>query len=133
MMVGVCMLLTLLSLAPIMLVSNLSITLVALCLSAGFFFNEMTIGPMWSVPMDIAPKHSGTAAGIMNSGSALAAIVSPVVGGWIIDRTGNWNLPFTVSMILMAAGIILSFAMRPDRTLEVEDEKNETAHARKFV
>ncbi len=36
-------------------------------------------------------------------------------------------------MILMAAGIILSFAMRPDRTLEVEDENNETAHARKFV
>jgi MFS family permease len=111
----------------------MSITLAAVCLSAGFFFNEMTIGPMWSVPMDIAPKHAGTAAGIMNSGSALAAIVSPVVGGWLIDRTGNWNLPFTVSMILMAAGIILSFTMRPDRTLEVDEQKAEGAHASKFV
>jgi MFS family permease len=132
-MVGVCMLLTLLSLAPIMLISNISITLAAVCLSAGFFFNEMTIGPMWSVPMDIAPKHSGTAAGIMNSGSALAAIISPVVGGWLIDRTGNWNLPFTVSMILMAVGIILSFMMRPDRALEVEEEKSDAADTRKFV
>jgi hypothetical protein len=42
-----------------------------------FFFNEMTIGPMWAVPMDIAPKHAGTASGIMNTGSALAAIISP--------------------------------------------------------
>jgi MFS family permease len=117
-MVGLCMLATALSLAPIMLMSNLSITSAAICLSLGFFFNEMTIGPMWSVPMDIAPKHAGTASGIMNTGSALAAIISPVVGGWLIDRTGNWNLPFIVSMVLMAAGIVLSFTMRPDRTLE---------------
>jgi MFS family permease len=132
-MVSVCMLLTLLSLAPIMLVSNISITLAALCLSAGFFFNEMTIGPMWSVPMDIAPKHAGTASGIMNSGSALAAIISPVVGGLLIDRTGNWNLPFTVSMVLMAIGILLSFTMRPDRVLGVEPSDAEAGGARKFV
>jgi MFS family permease len=69
----------------------------------------------------------------MNSGSALAAIISPVVGGWLIDRTGNWNLPFTVSMILMAAGIILSFTMRPDRALEVDEEKPGTTPARKYV
>jgi MFS family permease len=103
-----------------MLVSNISITLAALCLSAGFFFNEMTIGPMWAVPMDIAPKHSGIASGVMNTGSALAAIISPVVGGWLIDRTGNWNLPFIVSMALMALGIALSFTMQPNRTLDAE-------------
>jgi MFS family permease len=132
-MVGICMLLTLLSLAPIMFVSDISITMAALCLSGGFFFNEMTIGPMWAVPMDIAPKHAGTASGIMNSGSALAAIISPVVGGFLIDRTGNWNLPFTVSMVLMAAGIVLSFTMRPDRALEVEGEDAAARDARKFV
>jgi MFS family permease len=134
-MVGVCMLLTLLSLAPIMLVSNMSITLAAACLSGGFFFNEMTIGPMWAVPMDIAPKHAGTASGIMNSGSALAAIISPVVGGWLIDRSGNWNLPFIVSMVLMAAGIVLSFTMRPDRALDVSPAEAGAGSepARKFV
>lgn len=128
-MVGVCMLLTLLSLAPILLAQNVTVTLAALCLSAGFFFNEMTIGPMWSVPMDIAPRHAGTASGIMNTGSAAAAIVSPVVGGWLIDRTGNWNLPFTVSMAIMAVGIVLSFMMRPDRALENDTGAVEGAHA----
>ena len=126
-MVGACMLLTLLSLAPIMLMSDISIPMAALCLSFGFFFNEMTIGPMWAVPMDIAPKHAGTASGIMNSGSALAAIISPVVGGWLIDRTGNWNLPFVVSMALMAAGIVLSFTMRPDRALDAAPAKTDAA------
>ncbi|QBR02813.1 MFS transporter [Paraburkholderia pallida] len=128
-MVGVCMLLTLLSLAPILLAQNVTVTLAALCLSAGFFFNEMTIGPMWAVPMDIAPRHAGTASGIMNTGSAAAAIVSPVVGGWLIDRTGNWNLPFTVSMAIMALGIVLSFTMRPDRALDSAEGPVDGAHA----
>ena len=30
---------------------------------AGFFFAEMTIGPMWALPMDIAPDCAGTASG----------------------------------------------------------------------
>jgi sugar phosphate permease len=75
---------------------------------------EMTIGPMWATPMDIAPGHSGTASGIMNSGSALAAIISPVVAGYVIDRTGNWQLPFVGSMILMGVGVLLAHRMRPD-------------------
>ncbi len=67
-----------------MFTHNLYVSLA--CLSAGFFFAEMTIGPMWAIPMDIAPEYSGTASGMMNTGSALAAIISPVVGGLLIDQ-----------------------------------------------
>jgi MFS family permease len=81
------MFLSMLSLIPLMFTRSLNISL--LFLSAGFFFSEMTIGPMWATPMDIAPYHSGTASGIMNSGSAVAAVISPVVSGYLIDRTGN--------------------------------------------
>jgi MFS family permease len=68
--------------------------------------------------MDIAPDYSGTASGMMNSGSALAAIISPVVGGYLIDETGNWQLPFLGSMLLMVAGMLLAFRMRPDSRFE---------------
>jgi ACS family glucarate transporter-like MFS transporter len=84
------------------------------CLSAGFFFAEMTIGPMWAIPMDIAPEFSGTASGMMNTGSALAAIISPVLSGMLIDKFGNWELPFVGSMLLMAAGVVLAFRMHPE-------------------
>jgi MFS family permease len=87
----------------------------ALCLSGGFFFLELVIGPIWSVPMDIAPQYSGTASGLMNSGSALAAIVSPPVFGYIVDTTGDWHLPFLGSIVLLVIGAALSFTMRPDR------------------
>jgi MFS family permease len=115
-MVAVCMLLTIVTLIPLMFTHSLMVSLA--CLSAGFFFAEMTIGPMWAIPMDIAPEYSGTASGIMNSGSALAAIISPVVGGFLIDTYGNWELPFLGSIVLMALGIGLTFLMQPDHRFE---------------
>lgn len=108
-----CNLATLGSLLPLLFVHDPTVAVA--CLSAGFFFAEMTIGPMWAIPMDIAPKYSGTASGIMNSGSALAAIISPVVGGWIIDVSGNWDWPFIGSMVLMLVGAVLAFMMKPER------------------
>lgn len=112
-MVVVCNLGALASLLPILFVHDS--TIAAICLSLGFFFAEMTIGPMWAIPMDIAPKYSGTASGFMNMGSALAAILSPVAGGWIIDVTGNWDWPFIGSMGLMVVGAVLAFAMKPEQ------------------
>jgi len=115
-MVAICMALTLLSLIPLMFTHDLYVSLA--CLASGFFFAEMTIGPMWAIPMDIAPAFSGTASGMMNSGSALAAIISPVAGGWLIDRFGSWELPFLGSIVLMALGVALTFRMRPDLKFE---------------
>ena len=111
-MVAICMGLTLLALIPMMFTHQLYVSLA--CLSAGFFFAEMTIGPMWAIPMDIAPAFSGTASGMMNTGSALAAIISPVIGGLLIDKTGNWEVPFLGSMILMGIGVVLAFRMQPE-------------------
>ena len=124
-MVSTCMFLALCSLIPLFF-SHLLIVSVA-CLSAGFFFAEMTIGPMWAIPMDIAPEHAGTASGMMNTGSALAAILSPVVGGFLIDRFGNWDLPFFGSMVLMGLGVILALRMQPEHRFEDVSRPAESA------
>jgi MFS family permease len=107
------------SLVPMFYVHDM--TVVALCLSSGFFFAEITIGPMWSIPMDIAPQYSGTASGIMNMGSAFAAIVSPLVAGYVIDVTGNWYLPFLMSMGLLLVGGFSAFLMRPELRFAEEE------------
>jgi MFS family permease len=90
----------------------------ALCLSMAFFFAEFTIGPMWAIPMDIAPQFSGSASGLMNVGSPLAAIISPLVFGYLIDRTGNWNLPFLISILVLLVGSVAAFWMRPEKEFE---------------
>ena len=90
--------------------------MVAIFLSLAFF-SEFTIGPMWAIPMDIAPRFSGSASGLMNTGSALAAIVSPLVFGYVIDKTGDWTLPFLGSIGLLLIGAMLAFWMKPDEEL----------------
>ena len=101
---------------PIFMTHDL--TIVVMSLAAAFFFAEIAIGPMWAIPMDIAPQYSGTASGFMNTGSALAAVLSPLAFGFIIDATGNWNLPFAGSMGLLLAGAALTFTMHPERPFE---------------
>jgi MFS family permease len=107
---------SLLFMLPILFVHDISVA--AVCLSVAFFFSEFTIGPMWAIPMDIAPRYSGSASGLMNTGSALAAILSPVVFGIVIDRTGNWQLPFAGSLGLLLLGALLAPTMHPERKFE---------------
>ena len=106
---------SLVSMVPILFLHNLNWA--AICLSAAFFFSEFTIGPMWAIPMDIAPRFSGSASGLMNTGSALAAIVSPLIFGYIIDKTGNWTLPFIGNIGFLLLGSILAFWMKPQEVL----------------
>ena len=101
---------------PILFSHNL--TGAAICLSLAFFFSEFTIGPMWAIPMDIAPRFAGSASGLMNTGSALAAIISPLVFGYVIDKTGNWELPFLGNIVLLLLGAVLAFRMKPEQALD---------------
>jgi MFS family permease len=89
----------------------------AICLSLAFFCSEFTIGPMWAIPMDIAPEYSGSASGLMNIGSPLAAVISPLIFGYVIDKTGNWALPFVGSIGLLLLGSILAYWMKPEKRL----------------
>jgi MFS family permease len=102
----------------------------AICLSVAFFCSEFTIGPMWAIPMDIAPKYSGSASGLMNIGSPLAAVVSPLIFGYAIDKTGNWALPFVGSMGLLLLGSILAFWMKPGERLAQTPAEPQSATAR---
>ncbi|MCH8858538.1 MAG: MFS transporter, partial [Proteobacteria bacterium] len=70
------------------------------------------------VRCDIVPEYAGTAAGLMNTGSAFAAITSPLAAGYIIDVTGNWELPFFVLMGLLITGALTAFAMHPEIPFE---------------
>lgn len=103
-------------LVPVFLTHNLLAVIAAL--GGAFFCAEFVIGPMWSIPMDIAGKFSGTAAGMMNTGSALAAILSPIAFGFIIDATGNWQLPFAGSLGFLVLGALLAPTMHPERPFE---------------
>jgi MFS family permease len=103
-------------LMPVMLVHDVDVA--AMSLAAAFFCVELVVAPIWAVPMDIAPKYSGSASGMMNFGFGLAGIISPFVFGYLIDLTGSWTLPFAGSICLLLLGAGLAFRMHPDRPFE---------------
>jgi len=100
-------------LLPVVLVHQLNIA--AICLSLAFFFLELIVGPIWSIPMDIAPHYAGSASGMMNFGFGVAGIISPFSFGYLVDQSGGWVLPFVASLVLLPLGALLTLRLRPDK------------------
>jgi len=103
-------------LLPVMLIHDLGVA--AISLSLAFFSVELVVAPIWSVPMDIAPRYSGSASGMMNFGFGVAGLISPFAFGYLVDATGSWTLPFAGSVGLLLLGAGLAFRMRPDRPFQ---------------
>ena len=91
----------------------------AVCLlAAAFFFLELTNAVLWTLPLDIAGPFAGTAGGMMNTGFGVAGMISPVVFGVLIERTGRYELPLFISAALLLVGALCS--LRIDPTLHVQ-------------
>jgi MFS family permease len=98
---------------PVVLTADL--VTATICLALAFFFAELIVAPIWSVPMDIAPGYAGTASGMMNFGFGVASIISPIFFGYTIERTRNWTLAFTVTIAVLLLGALLASRLRPDK------------------
>jgi ACS family D-galactonate transporter-like MFS transporter len=86
-------------------------------LAAAFFFLELTNAAIWALPIDIAGPYAGTAGGMMNTGFGIAGMISPVVFGMIIQRTGRYDIPFLISGALLLAGAGAALLIDPMRTI----------------
>jgi sugar phosphate permease len=84
-------------------------------LAGAFFMIELTNAVLWSLPIDIAGRHGGTAAGMMNTGFGVAGMVAPVVFGALLDRTHDYKLPFFSSAALLAVGAVVACFIDPGK------------------
>ena len=88
-----------------------------LCLTASLFFLELVISPAWAVPMDVGGEYSGTVSGVMNMGGSLAASLSPIIFGALVQR-GLWVTPFFISAgVLLTGGLIWAFLINPEKSV----------------
>jgi sugar phosphate permease len=86
-----------------------------LCLTASLFFLELVISPAWAVPMDVGGEYSGTVCGVMNMAGSLAASLSPIIFGALVQR-GFWVLPFFISAgVLLTGALIWAFLIDAEK------------------
>jgi len=116
MLIAASWVLAVVSLVPAILVHDLVFGMTGFI--AALFFLGFAISPIWTATMDIAPAYAGSASALMNAAGAVAGILSPVVFGWILDRTGSWTMPFTISLGLLLLGAVMTCWFRPDRPIE---------------
>ena len=107
---------------PTIFIHDLSVA--AVCLSMSFFFLELTNPILWSMPMDIAPAHAGTASGLMNTGFGLAGILSPFIFGLLVDQSGSWVVPFILSSALLFIGAAASLLIDPTRRIGLDQAES---------
>ena len=62
------------------------------CMGLASFCSDMTMPISWNTCVEIGGSYTATVAATMNMLGNLAGFVAPVVGGFILERTGgNWN------------------------------------------
>lgn len=82
------------------------------------FCNDMQMPGAWTACMDVGGKTVGTLSGTMNMMGNVGGFVSPIVTGYIVQRTGHWDLAFCVTAAGYALGALCWLAMDPVTPLE---------------
>lgn len=103
-------------LIPVLLSSDMLIVTAAL--TSAFFFTEITVSPLWLVPLDVSPRYAGTASGVLAFGFGISGILSPITFGYLLDLLKDWHLPFATSIAFLLLGAVCAFWLHPERPFE---------------
>ncbi len=98
---------------------SLSLSLFFLSLGLGFGF--MPQSAFFSVNIDVAKERAGSAQGITSGCLSLAGIIAPVLTGWLVDLTGNFQGAFLLLAALSGLSVIVVLLFHhPDRRLTLQ-------------
>jgi nitrate/nitrite transporter NarK len=81
---------------------------------------DLYLGAAWSSATDIGGTSGGAVAGLMNAASNCAGFASPVLMGFVLQRTGNWNAVLYLSVATTAAAAISWLFVNPQRSVEAD-------------
>jgi sugar phosphate permease len=78
----------------------------------GFFLPAIQ-GPFWTLVMDLLPSRVlGYSSGFINTGGQIAGVISPIIIGALIQRTGHYSAGFLFMAISACLSAFLVFTLR---------------------
>ncbi len=87
-------------------------------IAMGGFCNDLQMPGAWTACMDVGGKSVATLAGTMNMMGNVGGFLSPIVCGYIVQGTGNWNVALYVMAAVYVCGIFFWLGMDPVTPLE---------------
>jgi MFS family permease len=97
--------------------------LAVLAIAAASFSNDITMPGSWTACMEVGDRYVGTVAGTMNMMGNLGGFVSPIVLGYIVGRTGDWNITFYVTAGIYLFGALCWWLVDPVTPLEEQQRR----------
>ena len=82
------------------------------------FCNDLTMPGAWTACMDVGGKYVGTLGGTMNMLGNIGGFCSPILIGYIVEKTNNWTLTFYIAAGVYCVGAVLWLLMDPVTPLE---------------
>ena len=89
-----------------------------LLIAIGGACSMLTLAPAWASAVDVGGHHAGVTAGVMNTVGQIGGILSPIVLAYLVDATGNWNLPLLVLAGIYAVAAVAWLMINPDQRVE---------------
>jgi MFS family permease len=111
--------------APVVTSTTASITLITVgCIALGMYTSNV-----WAITQTLAgPLAAGRWTGIQNAIGNLGGVVSPLLTGWIVSRTGSFTLAFVAVGVTLLAGSLVYLKLLGSITL-VEWKATQQARA----
>ncbi|MGJ0192912.1 MFS transporter [Pantoea sp. RRHST58] len=95
-----------------------SATAIIALMTLGNALNAMVNNVYWSVVIDVTPKASvGAYSGMTLAIANLAAIVSPMLCGWLAEYYG-YNAMFTVTAVIALGSMLAMTLLQPEKPLQ---------------
>ena len=89
-----------------------------LLIAIGGACSMLTLAPAWATAVDVGGRHAGVTAGTMNTVGQVGGILSPLVVGYLVDATNNWNFPLMVLAGIYAVAAVAWLMINPDQRVE---------------
>ncbi|MFY7842791.1 MAG: MFS transporter [Rhabdochlamydiaceae bacterium] len=103
--IWVCQLLSAVFFLCLAKVESLEMSIFLLSLSLGFGF--MPQSAFFSVNIDVAKERAASAQGITSSCLSLGGVVAPSITGWLVDKTGAYEAPFSLMAVITILSVVV--------------------------
>jgi len=81
--------------------------LAVLCITLGLGFLACFSPGMGINHLDLGPKYAGALVGMTNTAATIPGILAPIITGFIVKWTGDWNMVFYLAIGVMLVGTVI--------------------------
>ena len=92
-----------------------------LFIAIGGACSMLTLAPAWATAVDVGGRHAGVTAATMNTVGQVGGILSPIALAYLVDATGNWNVPLLVLAGVYGMAAIAWLLIDPQQRVEAPE------------